>query len=422
VNKLRILILVDCYFPSIKSSAKLTHDLAVELERRGNKVIVLTPTECRTTATVEEGVSVIRVKAGKIKGAGKVRRAINEARLSANLWWKARRFLHQNPCELIIFYSPTIFFGSLVARLKRLWRCPAYLILRDIFPDWAVDAGILRKGLVYHFFRKVASIQYQVADLIAVQSPGNLSYFNKRFPKKPFRLKVLFNWTAVSEPHVVHKNYRRQLGLNDKIIFFYGGNIGVAQDMDNIVRLAKRLASRTDIHFLLVGDGDEVARLNSEIEQSKLQNLKILPGVSQEDYFSMVSEFDVGLISLDSRLTSHNVPGKLLSYLYWGLPVLASVNLGNDLFSLINDSQAGFCFSNGDEENLYSAALRLADDAHLRHAWGRNGRQLLENTFSVEHAVNQIFDQLYDEGILLRHPTNRCGLPNQREFARNFNT
>jgi glycosyltransferase involved in cell wall biosynthesis len=413
---------VDCYFPSTKSSAKLTHDLAIELERRGNQVIVLTPAEGQTSVSTEEGISVIRVKTGKIKGANKIRRAINEAQLSANLWQKAKKFLHENSCELILFYSPTIFFGPLVRRLKHLWGCPAYLILRDIFPDWALDAGVLRKGLVYRFFCKVAAAQYQVADVIAVQSPGNLSYFAKKFPNKAFCLKVLFNWTTASEPDITHKNYRGQLGLQDKIVFFYGGNIGVAQDMDNILRLSQRLAFRSDIHFLLVGDGDEVTRLNRFVEGHRLRNLQILPGVPQSDYFSMVSEFDVGLISLDSRLTSHNIPGKLLSYLYWGLPVLASVNPGNDLVGLLNKNEAGFCFLNGDDKNLDSAALRLADDSHLRSRMGRNARQLLEESFSVEQAVNQIFEQLYEEGILLQSLAGPLGQPARPEFVQNFNT
>jgi glycosyltransferase involved in cell wall biosynthesis len=116
----------------------------------------------------------------------------------------------------------------------------------------------------------------------------------------------------------------------------------------------------------------------------------------------MVSEFDLGLISLDARLTSHNYPGKLLSYLYWGKPVLASVNPGNDLLGLLQESGAGFCFLNGDDENLALAALRLADDAELRSDMGRNARQLLEQTFSVEHAVNQIFDHLHEAQLIAR--------------------
>ncbi len=400
---MRILILVDCYYPSTKSSAKLVHDLAVELVQRGNQAVVLTPSETiagKTESRTEDGVTVERVKMGRIKGVHRVVRAAKEMRLSARMWRSAKAFLRQNPCDLILFYSPTIFFGALVRKLKALWDCPAYLILRDIFPYWAVDAGVLKKGPIFHFFRSVAAQQYRIADVIAVQSPANLQFFATQFSRERFRLKVLFNWTALQEAPRLRTNYRASLGLKDKCVFLYGGNLGVAQDMDNILRLAARLANRPDIRFLCVGEGSEVGRVQKHIELNRVRNVQLLPAMPQGEYLAMVSEFDVGLISLDARLTTHNVPGKLLSYLYWGMPVLASVNPGNDLFALLQQSSAGSCIRNGDDENLAQAALRLVDDARLRAAQGRNARRLLEQTFSVQHAVNQIFTHLREAGLI----------------------
>jgi O26-antigen biosynthesis N-acetyl-L-fucosamine transferase len=406
---LRVLILVDCYYPSSKSSAKLVHDLAVEICRRGDQAIVLTPSDTianKFEARIEGAVTVARVKMGPIKGVPRVIRAVNEARLSARMWRRAESFLRQNPCDLILFYSPTIFFGELVRKLKRLWSCPAYLILRDIFPDWAVDAGVLKKGPIYHFFRRVATEQYRIADVIAVQSPANLRFFATTFPREKFQLKVLFNWTALDELALPRTDYRARLGLQDRTVFLYGGNLGVAQDMDNILRLAARLASRPDIYFLLVGDGSEMRRLSKSVELNRMRNVKILPGVAQGEYLAMVSEFDVGLISLDARLTSHNIPGKLLGYLYWGMPVLASVNAGNDLFELLHEGGAGCCLVNGDDEKLAQAALQFADDANLRTAMGRNARQVLEQTFSVQQAVDRIFVHLHETGLI---STRRSG-------------
>jgi len=402
---LRILILVDCYYPSTKSVAKLVRDLGIEFHRLGNQVLVLTPSEAISVPlviSVEDGITVARVQTGKIKGASNARRALEEMRLSSNLWSKARKFLCENPCELIISYSPSIFFGPLVRKLKHLWGCPSYLILRDIFPQWAVDAGILRRGLLHRFFRTFETYQYDVADLIAVQSPANLVYFAQTFPRKNYLLKVLYNWTALHEPNLPKTNFRSRLGLENKVVFFFGGNIGVAQDMDNLVRLAARLARLTNIHLLLVGNGSEVPRLNHFIAAKGLRNITILPAVDQHEYLSMISEFDVGLISLDWRLKTHNVPGKLLSYLFWGIPVLASLNPGNDLFDLVHKNQAGLCFLNGDDDSLAAAAERLADNADLRANLGRNARRLLERTFSVDAAARQIFAHLQDAGLVFQ--------------------
>jgi O26-antigen biosynthesis N-acetyl-L-fucosamine transferase len=400
---LRILILVDCYYPSTKSSAKLVRDLAAEFLRRGHEPVVLTPSDAVTEKVQvrsEGGVAVVRVRTGRIKGAKKLERAVREARLSANLWRGAENYLRSNPCELILFYSPTIFFGPLVRRLKELWHCPAYMILRDIFPDWAADAGVLRRGLIYRYFRAVALRHYRAADVIAVESNGNRAHFARNFPNEKFRLEVLLNWAAHSEEKLPRTAFRRQLGLDGKTVFLYGGNIGVAQDMDNLMRLAAKLERRTDIRFLLVGEGSEVARLNVMIERERRTNIQVLGGLSQEEYLSMVSEFDVGLISLDSRLASHNVPGKLMSYLFWGMPVLASVNSTNDLFALFRESGAGFCIANGNDEKLYAAAICLADDPELRENMGRSARRLLEQSFSVSSAVDSIFSQLSTHGLI----------------------
>jgi O26-antigen biosynthesis N-acetyl-L-fucosamine transferase len=402
---LRILLLVDCYYPSTKSSAKLVHDLAAELASRGHQPVVLTPSELirqRIEITEEDGITVARVRTGRIKGARKLQRGLREARLSGVIWSAAKRFLSAQPCELILFYSPTIFFGPLVEKLKRMWNSPSYIVLRDIFPEWAADAGVLRRGLIYRYFKGVARRQYLAADLIAVQSPANLGYFSSNFPQHNFRLEVLYNWTASSEKDLPRTTYRNRLALHGKIVFLYGGNIGVAQDMDNLMRLARRFEPRNDVSFLFVGEGTEVHRLQKRIASERIPNVQILEGLPQEEYLSMVSEFDLGLISLDARLSTHNIPGKLMSYLFWGMPVLASVNPGNDLFDCLGEAGAGTCVANGDDEALYRAALQLVDDAVARDRMGRAARRLLEGRFSVESAADSIFRHLKSHGLLHR--------------------
>jgi glycosyltransferase involved in cell wall biosynthesis len=390
---LRILILVDCYLPSYKSGAKLIHDLGVEFLQQGHQVMILAPTNQITQdfeVSIEDGLCVARVRTPQIKGASKPLRGLHEARLSSLVWQRAGKFLREHPADLIVFYSPTIFWGALVGRLKSLWHVPSYLILRDIFPDWAVDAGLLRRGLIYNYFRRKALQQYSNADIIAVQSTGDLKRFGPSQTQPAYRLKVLRNWTALREPDLPNTQYRVQFGLQNKVVFFYGGNLGVAQDVDNIIRLASSLADHPEIHFLLVGEGSSVPRLQKAIAEKGLRNVLLAPPVEQRQYLSMVSEFDVGLISLDRRLTNHNIPGKLLSYLFSGIPVLASVNPGSDLFEIIGKNSVGLCIGNGEDEALRDAAMQLSNDARLRAEMGNNARLLLETTFSVHSAVTQI--------------------------------
>jgi glycosyltransferase involved in cell wall biosynthesis len=375
------------------SSAKLIHDLAVEFHKLGHEPVVVAPDEtilADSESTCENGINVLRVRSGKIKTASKLVRGFNESRLSEMVWQKGRRYFEDNPCDLIVYYSPTIFFGPLVKRLKALFSCPSYLILRDIFPQWAVDAGVLRQGIVYKYFKWKERQNYEAADIIGVQSSANLRYFQENGLAKKYRLEVLFNWTALTEEGIQPGGHRERLKLQGKVVFFYGGNIGVAQDIDNILRLAKNLREEESAFFLLVGDGSEVPRLKAEIALHGLTNITLHEAVGQREYLSMLSEFDVGLISLDRSLRTQNFPGKMLGYMYHSMPILASINAGNDLKRILEDGQAGLVCINGEDEKFESDARNLLSNADLRRRTGRNARALLENTFSVSMAARQI--------------------------------
>lgn len=390
---MRILLLVDDYLPSPKSAPKLVHDLGVQFVREGHEVAVVTPGDSDSNpvdVSVEDGIRIVRVKSGNLKNVNWVMRGWRESRLSAILWRRARSFFEANPFDLIVTYSPSIFFAALVRRLKELWRCPSYLVLRDVFPKWAVDAGVLRKGLRYRYFRHVELMQYAAADVIGVETPANLRYFAEELPDKAYRLEVLLNWTEIKDRPARTSSYRSQLGLTDKVVFFYGGNIGIAQDMDNILRLAGSLREHRGISFLLVGNGSQSLRLRDEITKRGLANIEILPPVSQDDYPSLLSEFDVGLVSLDRRLQTSSHPGKLLGYMTCEMPILASINPGNDLSSLLQDADAGIACENGDDQGLLEAALHLAGDGELRKHMGKNARSLLESRFSARAAAAQI--------------------------------
>jgi glycosyltransferase involved in cell wall biosynthesis len=395
---MRILLLVDCYLPSTKSSAKLIHDLGRGIRESGHDVVIAAPdSELPVPQRVseEDGLTVLRVRTGPIKGVGKVVRAINEWRLSSAMWRSAKGFFESTPCDLVVFYSPTIFFGALVGRLKRLWDCSSYLILRDIFPQWAVDAGVLRaRGPVYRFFRRKELQQYGVADVIGVQSPANLEYFKHPGLAQQHRLEVLYHWTPESHGSIPQTDYRDRLGLEDKVVFFYGGNIGVAQDMDNIVRLAENVRNSSNIYFLLLGEGSEVDRLRRVIRSKQLSNISIHPSVDQQTYLGVLSEFDVGLITLDRGLKTQNLPGKMLGYMYFGIPTLASINPGNDLREILEQHQAGLVCLNGEDERLQEYALQLANDQQLRRRIGENGRRLLRSQYTVARAARQILSHV----------------------------
>lgn len=397
---MRILLIVVYYLPSTKSSAKLMHDLAVELLRLGHEPIVLTPDDHLTSCSAVEyidGIKVLRIKTGKIEKASRIVRAINEALLSLVLWHRGKKLFKSNKCELIVWYSPSIFFGSLVKKLKKLFNCSSYLILRDIFPQWAIDTGVLKKNSpICWFFRKKEMEQYEAADVIGVQSPANLDYFFERGLENKYKLEVLFNWAKLNEANIPYGNYRQKLGLENKTVFFYGGNIGVAQDMDNLIRLAESLQDELAAYFLLVGSGSEVERLNGLIKNKGLKNISIHPAVEQTQYLAMLSEFDVGLILLNRKFKTQNFPGKMLGYMLYSMPILASINPGNDLRDILEEKQAGLVSINGDDNEFRDNAVKLIKNIDLRRQLGINASLLMADVFSVSRAACQILGHVSD--------------------------
>lgn len=394
---MRILLLVDDYFPnSIKVAAVMMHELAKELQIQGHVVTVCTPDVTLSQKFLideYDGVRVLRFKLGAIKNVSKIKRAINETLLSYVAWRHLKHHFTENEHDLIVFYSPTIFFGGLVKKLKSIWSCKTYLILRDFFPQWAVDGGLIKDGsFIHRYFKYFESISYKAADVIAVQSPSNKEYFisNDDYYEYKDKLDVLYNWSDSAISIDKNTSYREKLGLKNKIVFFYGGNIGHAQDMMNIVRLAQSLSGYPQAHFLLVGQGDEVDLILDSVSKNNIKNLSYLGSVNQLEYQEMLMEFDVGLFSLHRDHKTHNFPGKLLGYMKYSKPILGSVNLGNDLKSVLMDCDAGFVTVNGEDDTLTSNALKLLESAEIRESMGVNARTLLKNTFSVKSAAQKI--------------------------------
>ena len=396
---MRIALLPDDYLPeSTRSHAKMLHDLAVEFVSRGHKVIIITPGVWHQPKPVTidhiDGVEVWRFRSKPTRGLGKAQRAINETLLSFRAYQAIKHLVKLEPFDLCINYSPTIFFGPLAYFLKA-HGAYIYLVLRDFFPQWVIDEGMISEhSLAARYLRFFEHFNYRVSDCIAVQSPANIEVFKKMYPK-PVNLSVLMNW-IVAKPvkcSQSSKLFLKELGIEKKVVFFYGGNIGHAQDMANIMRLARGLLSHQHVHFLLVGQGDEYELVNQLKIDWSLKNVSLIPSVSQNEYQQLLSAVDVGIFSLSNKHYAHNFPGKLLGYMVQSLPILGSVNFGNDVIDFVHDSGSGFVTVNGDDEGFLKNALILANDPIIRERAGSNACQLLKDYFSVTSAAEKILEQ-----------------------------
>lgn len=389
---MRIALIADTFPPLRTSGAVQLRDLAREFARQGHALTVFLPVHDQDepwSLDAFDGVQALRLKAPRTKDIGYVRRTLGELMMPFAMLLQFRKSpLSSQKWDGVVWYSPSIFHGPLASALKKRSGCKSYLIIRDIFPEWAVDMGLMGRGLPYRFFDAVARYQYSVADVIGVQTPGNLGYFD-RWQQQPCRkLEVLQNW--LDKPVQARCPIRlNQTVLAGRKVLVYAGNMGVAQGMDIILDLAARMQHRTDVGFLFVGRGSEVARLQERA--SALDNVLFHDEIHPDEIPDLYNQCIAGIVALDPRHKSHNVPGKFLTYMQSSLPVLANVNAGNDLAQMIRDEQVGqVCESNQLGELLHLTDKLLAQIQSQPDDLQKRCHNLFERELSVDKAVRQI--------------------------------
>ena len=296
--------------------------------------------------------------------------------------------------DVLIWYSPTIFWGPLIAILSIFRKSYRYLILRDIFPQWSLDLKIIKKGsfanVILNYFE---NLQYIVADKIGVNSEGNLSYFknNEKYLKK---IEVLKTWFKTDvEEELLPSNIIKKIPKNKKI-FLYLGNMGLAQDQDFFIKLVKEMMSEESFIFLVVGT-KEKDKKNLELNKQKLNlsNLIILDSIEQCFVEALCKISYAGIFSLDNRHTTHNIPGKFLQYLSSGLPVLGLCGKG-DATNLIRESEFGRVYEGRDPNEAYEIIKLLVSDIESKKIKPENLKNYVRKNLSVKLAVKQILKNL----------------------------
>lgn len=390
---MRIALVADVFPPLRSSGAVQMRDLSFELAKQGHKPVVMVPApDLDKPWLLEEinGLQVIRLKALRTKDIGYLRRTISEFLLPFAMLHNLRKspFLDVR-WDGVVWYSPTIFLGPFANALKKESNCRSYLIIRDIFPKWAVDVGLLGRGLPYLFFKAIEHFQYSVADVIGVQTAANLAYFDAWDSKPGRRVEVLQNWLA-DVPNTGSRISVADGPLAGRTIFVYAGNMGVAQGTSILIDLAERLRDRQDIGFLFVGRGSDAQFLREETKARGLGNVVFHEEIEPSEIPGLYAQCHVGMVVLDPRHKTHNIPGKFLSYMQSGLPVLASVNPDNDLVEIIKIEGVGRACTDHSVDTLQRLAEDLVDEISVETNVSACCRSLSAKLFSPKATVKQI--------------------------------
>ena len=393
---MHIVIIGDAFPPMRTSGAVMLRDLSSEFTAQGDTVTAIIPSNSQTKAIVEKihgNLQIIYVKAFKTKDTSYLIRTFSEFVNPFLIWIRLRnsKLFLQNSVNLVVWYSPSIFWGPLVKRIKKRWGCQSYLILRDIFPDWASDLGLLSKhNPALYFFRLAANYQYQQADAIGVQSPNNISYLLKQYPKLKIKLGVLWNWMHVEVDQPRCSIRLSETSLSDKKVFVYAGNIGVAQGISTFLNIIEAYSKFENVGFLFVGRGSEMSELKRRVSDAKFKNVLFYPEIPPEQINDLYVQCHAGIVVLDGRHRTHNIPGKFVSYMHAGLPVFGIVNLGNDLINIVRDFGLGYVGDSSTIDSILDAANLFIYNTLVEPGIKQRCKDFGMNFFGSERAVDSI--------------------------------
>lgn len=394
------ILFLSVYEIKDSNSGYIYADLIREFSRHEHNIYAVTPTKIITDYfTDSNGVKIIKVKIGQIQKTGKVRKVINLLTLEKKTIKAVNKYAKNVKFDLVINMCSNLCFAKTSVYFKKRDKAINYLLLKDIFPQNAVDIGMMKTtgimGFVYRHFRKKEKKLYNSADFIGCMSQANADYLLAH-NQKTIEKKLTIVPNSI-EPKNISLTDEEKLAMRskygiplDKTIFVYGGNLGIPQGILFLIDCLRAQKDNEDVFFFIVGDGTEYGKLEQFIESENQKYVKLLKRLPREDFDTMLAACDVGMIFLDNRFTIPNYPSRLLSYMQAGLPVIACTDSNTDVGKDIVDKDFGWwCNSNGIED--FNKCLVKAVNEHEKKAI--NSKLSLESDFSVTSCYKTIINR-----------------------------
>ncbi len=378
-------------------------DLMRKFRNEGHEVYIVSPRERRmgenTHLYETGGVHILGVRTLNLQRTNAIEKGIGQVLVETQFKKAIKKHLSNIQVDLILYSTPPITFPKVIQYLKESnSQAKTYLLLKDIFPQNAVDLGMMSKsglkGILYRFFRKKEKKLYALSDHIGCMSPANVQYVLKHNPEvAPERVEVAPNSYEVQETVTLTDEQRIAIRTKyhlptDRPIFIYGGNLGKPQGIPFLTQCLDNNANREDCHFVVVGNGTEYAKLETWYKTKHPKSVSVFQRLPKEDYDQLVRACDVGLIFLDYRFTIPNYPSRLLPYLMEKKPIIAATDPNCDTGSIAEQNNYGFwCPSN--EVNAFTQCVdkMLASDLSQM---GENGYQFYLDNYTVDHTYNAI--------------------------------
>lgn len=402
---MNILFLTLLDFNSIDERNIYT-DLLREFFKNGHSIYAISPVEKRkkqdTSLYATDKANILKLKIGNTQKTNIIEKGISTIRIESQFIKGIKKYFANVKFDLIMYSTPPITFCNAIEYVKKRDGAKTYLLLKDIFPQNAVDIGIISKkgikGIIYHFFRNKEKKLYRISDFIGCMSQANVDYVLKSNPEIDINaVEVCPNSVEPLDMSVDYNTrceIRSRYGIPlDKKVFVYGGNLGKPQGIEFMIRCLEKQKNEDRTFFLIVGDGTEFSRIQNYIDENNPDNIKLMKRLPKNEFDIMVGACDVGMIFLDYRFTIPNFPSRLLSYMQARIPVLAVTDKNTDIGKIIVEGGFGWWCESNDVE-----AFNEAKEIMLNSSFDNDGYDFLVNNYSASKSCS----------IILSHFTKGC--------------
>lgn len=384
-------------------------DLLRKFREEGHHIFVMNPSERRenkkTSLVTGEMLNILSVRTLNLQKSNIIEKGIGTLAIEYQFVKALKKYFSNVKFNLVLYCTPPITFYKVIQFVKKRDNAYSYLMLKDIFPQNAVDMRMLKEGGFLHrmFLRKERKL-YELSDTIGCMSEANKEYLIRHNPEIPVD-KIEVNPNCI-EPIVFDQTVDEKIKIKqkyglplDKKVFVYGGNLGKPQGIDFLL---ETISSTTipEVFFLVVGSGTEYGRIVKWFQNKEPKNALLLAGLPKEDFDMLLNACDVGMIFLHKDFTIPNFPSRLLSYLEMKLPVIAATDPNTDIGSVIENNKCGYWVLSGDGRAMQTAIHTMCSDEIDFNQIKENSWSLLQREYKVDYSYKLIKNRLENVQII----------------------
>lgn len=405
----KILLHSLVFSPEANSTSYLMTDLARQLRALGHEVTVLTTTphnNLEPGAIARQPLRRVwpgllyRSELGDIpvwhvqlplKGNRVLRRMLDYIRFHAVAL--AAGIMRVGPYDVVLSPSPPLTIGIVGWMLARWRRTPAVYNVQEIYPDFAINQGLIRNRVFIRLLRQVERMVYASSSRVVTIS----EWFSRTIRERGVpedKLLVIPNFvdTELYRPLPRHNAFSGQHGLDDDFVVLYAGNIGLSQDWESLLFAAAQHAE-LPIRYVIVGDGARRQWLENEVRRRRLENVQLLGYQPRERMPEINASSDIHTIPMKRETTRDTFPSKIYSILASARPAVVSADPDSELEWVIQRAGSGRVVTPEDPQAYADAVLRAYAERNGLAAEGQRGRRFVEGEYSKE-AVGRKYDQL----------------------------